>query len=108
MYNCVVNRAYNQNLSKLPHKHRTEDFMQYIHLFLSRQVCRGIPADPDIFSFFAVSFKTFYGRTRTQEELHIARTTCLYRVKRIEEIGGFSLNDPDTALYLKKMTRVME
>lgn len=46
--------------------------------------------------------------TRTQEELHIARTTCLYRVKRIEEIGGFSLNDPDTALYLKIMTRVME
>lgn len=46
--------------------------------------------------------------TRTQEDLHIARTTCLYRVRRIEEIAGISLNDPDTVLYLKIMTKVME
>lgn len=38
--------------------------------------------------------------TKTQELLHIARTTCLYRVQRIERIMNVDLKDIKVQLYL--------
>ena len=45
--------------------------------------------------------------TKTQEELHIARTTCLYRIQRIENITHLNLNDPDTQLYSLILFRLL-
>lgn len=39
--------------------------------------------------------------TDTSRELYIARTTCLYRIKRISEIAHIDFDDPDTVLYLR-------
>ncbi|MDO4313985.1 MAG: helix-turn-helix domain-containing protein, partial [Eubacteriales bacterium] len=36
----------------------------------------------------------------TAEELHIHRNTLLYRVKKIEEISGYSLTDPDIFMHV--------
>ncbi len=45
---------------------------------------------------------------RTQEQLHIARTTCLYRIQRIENISRLNLKHPDTQLYLLLLFRLMD
>ena len=45
--------------------------------------------------------------SQTYEKLFIARTTCLYRIRRIEEVSGFDLDDPDTALYLRMVLRLL-
>lgn len=45
---------------------------------------------------------------RTQEQLHIARTTCLYRIQRIENISRLNLKLPDTQLYLLLLFRLMD
>lgn len=44
--------------------------------------------------------------SRTQEQLHVARTTCLYRISRIESISRLNLKDPDTQLYLRLLFRL--
>lgn len=46
--------------------------------------------------------------TKTQEVLHIARTTSLYRINRIEEITHLSLHDPDIRLYLLLLFRLID
>lgn len=46
--------------------------------------------------------------SKTQEILHIARTTCLYRINRILEISDLNLNDPDIRLYLLLLFRLID
>ena len=41
-----------------------------------------------------------------QDILHIARTTALYRIRRVEEITGLDLSDLDTRLYLLLLFRL--
>lgn len=44
---------------------------------------------------------------RTAEELFMHRNTCLNQVKKICEIGGFDLTDPDTVLTLRIALKLM-
>lgn len=46
--------------------------------------------------------------TKTQETLHIARTTCLYRIQRIEELTHLNLREPDVQLYIRILFRLLE
>ena len=39
--------------------------------------------------------------SETSQALYIARTTCLYRIRRIQEITHLNLEDPETNLYLR-------
>lgn len=39
--------------------------------------------------------------SKTNEQLFIARTTCLYRLRRIREITHLDMEDPETSLYVK-------
>ncbi len=43
---------------------------------------------------------------QTYEKLYIARTTCLYRIRRIRELTHLRLEDPDTNLYLRLVLRI--
>ncbi|MGI6229289.1 MAG: PucR family transcriptional regulator [Tractidigestivibacter sp.] len=45
--------------------------------------------------------------TETSKKLYMARNTCIYQVKRIEEISGLDLNNPDTRLCLNVALKVM-
>lgn len=45
--------------------------------------------------------------SKTNEQLYIARTTCLYRIKRIQKITHFDLEDPEMNLYLRLVLRLM-
>lgn len=42
-----------------------------------------------------------------QETLHIARATCVYRIRRVEEISGLDLSDNSTVLYLSLLFRLL-
>jgi PucR family transcriptional regulator, purine catabolism regulatory protein len=46
--------------------------------------------------------------TDTAQRLHVHRNTVLYRLKRIEEIGGLRLDDPATRLNLHLCLRIRE
>lgn len=46
--------------------------------------------------------------TDTSRELYIARTTCLYRIKRISEIAHIDFGDPDTLLYLRLVLSLLQ
>lgn len=46
--------------------------------------------------------------TKTYEQLYIARTTCLYRLKRISQITHMDPEDPCTNLYLRILFYWME
>ena len=46
--------------------------------------------------------------TETAERLHLHRNTVLYRLRRIEEIGGLRLDDPATRLNLQVCLRIAE
>ena len=45
--------------------------------------------------------------SKTSKELYIARTTCLYRIKRIGEIGHLDLEDTETVQYLSLVMSLM-
>ena len=42
----------------------------------------------------------------TKNELFIHRSTLIYRIKKIEELTGVDLNDPDTRLYIQISIRL--
>jgi purine catabolism regulator len=46
--------------------------------------------------------------TDTAQRLHLHRNTVLYRLRRIEEIGGLRLSDPGTRLNLHLCLRIRE
>jgi len=46
--------------------------------------------------------------TDTAQRLHVHRNTVLYRLRRIEEIGGLRLDDPATRLNLHLCLRIRE
>ncbi len=46
--------------------------------------------------------------TDTAQRLHLHRNTVLYRLRRIEEIGGLQLSDPATRLNLHLCLRIRE
>ncbi|MDQ6848284.1 MAG: helix-turn-helix domain-containing protein [Candidatus Dormibacteraeota bacterium] len=46
--------------------------------------------------------------TETAQRLHVHRNTVLYRLRRIEEIGGLRLDDPATRLNLHLCLRIRE
>jgi purine catabolism regulator len=46
--------------------------------------------------------------TDTAKRLHLHRNTVLYRLRRIEELGGLRLNDPATRLNLHLCLRIRE
>ncbi|MEO8897222.1 MAG: helix-turn-helix domain-containing protein [Candidatus Dormibacter sp.] len=46
--------------------------------------------------------------TDTAQRLHLHRNTVLYRLRRIEEIGGLQLDDPATRLNLHLCLRIRE
>jgi PucR family transcriptional regulator, purine catabolism regulatory protein len=46
--------------------------------------------------------------TDAAERLHVHRNTLLYRLNRVQEIGGFDLNDSETRLALHLALRVRE
>lgn len=46
--------------------------------------------------------------SQTMQELFIARSTCIYRINRIEKIMKTNLADPDTQLYLKIIMKLSE
>jgi PucR family transcriptional regulator, purine catabolism regulatory protein len=46
--------------------------------------------------------------TDTAQRLHLHRNTVLYRLRRIEEIGGLRLEDPATRLNLQLCLRIRE
>lgn len=52
--------------------------------------------------------KNNYNITKTMEEMHIARTSCLYRIQRIEKITGLDIKDHDVNLYLLILFRFLE
>ena len=43
---------------------------------------------------------------QTYEKLFIARTTCLYRIRRIQELTHLRLEDPNVTLYLRLALRI--
>ncbi len=45
--------------------------------------------------------------TRTAQALHLHRSSLLYRLERIAEIGGLDLNDPEVRLQLHLALKVM-
>ena len=45
-------------------------------------------------------------QTLTANELFIHRSTLIYRIKKIEELTGVDLNDPDTRLYIQISIRL--
>lgn len=45
--------------------------------------------------------------SHVQEQLHIARTTALYRISRVREITGLDLDNPKNRLYLLIFFRLM-
>lgn len=46
--------------------------------------------------------------TKTYEQMYIARTTCLYRLKRISQITHMDPEDPCTNLYLRVLFYLMK
>ncbi|CAG0989465.1 partial Purine catabolism regulatory protein, partial [Anaerolineae bacterium] len=51
---------------------------------------------------FILTLETFFEEhgnlSQTANRLHVHRNTLLYRMERIEQIGGFDLNNPETRL----------
>lgn len=46
--------------------------------------------------------------TAATEEMHIGRTTCLYRLKRAQELSHLSLQDEDARLYLMILSHLLK
>ncbi len=44
--------------------------------------------------------------SQTSEKLFIARTTCLYRIRRIREVSHINFDNPEEILYLRIMLRM--
>ncbi len=53
-------------------------------------------------------FRCHGSPTETAQRLKLHRNTVLYRLRRIEEVGKLSLNDPDTRLNLQLCLRIRE
>jgi purine catabolism regulator len=53
-------------------------------------------------------FRCHGSPTEAAQRLKLHRNTVLYRLRRIEEIGKLSLNDPDTRLNLQLCLRIRE
>lgn len=77
--------------------------------FLTRHLRRLIDYDSEKNTEFLNTLKAYLAHNksaaRVQELLHISRATCIYRIRRIEEISGMDLDDPDTVLYLQLIFR---
>lgn len=46
--------------------------------------------------------------SKTMNDLFIARSSCQYRINRIQEITNLTLEDPDTVLYLKLILKMRD
>ena len=46
--------------------------------------------------------------SRTNKDLFIARTTCLYRLERIREITHINFDDPKENLYIRLMLQILD
>ena len=62
----------------------------------------------DLMSTLEAYFAAHGSPTDTAQRLRVHRNTVLYRLRRIEEIGGLRLDDPAARLNLHLCLRIRE
>ena len=73
----------------------------YFNRHLQELYAHDKKSGTDLIKTLRCYLKNNLNLTDTSRELYIARTTCLYRIKRISEIAHIDFDDPDTQLYLR-------
>lgn len=80
-------------------------------VFVSHRLRRLFDYDAQNHSELVMTLKSYlanhHSLSKTMEELYIARSSCSYRIRRIEEITGLSLEDPDVSLYLQLLLKLL-
>lgn len=82
-----------------------------VEIFCNNKIHRLLSYDKengsDLLKTLRVYMDNNQNVSRTSKALFIARTTCLYRLERIQEIAHIDFNDPKENLYVRLILQMI-